>query len=47
MGKEVHAGGYEACTLFTNESRATLDGLGSWGKGWVFRGVKNRVMFRL
>ena len=24
--------------LFTDESRATLDGLDGWSKGWVFRG---------
>ena len=26
------------CVLFTNESRATLDGPDGWSKGWVFHG---------
>lgn len=32
--------------LFTDESRATLDGPDSWGKGWVFKGDKTHLMFR-
>ena len=32
--------------LFTDASRATLDGPDNWGRGWVFKGDNNHIRLR-